>query len=764
MAAPTKTIVTQTYEGETITCAKFSCTETSDFKFSKVAPIGGNYQFQVVIRASAARTISVQIGGETKTITVSSTFKRYTLSWMGVSVSNSTDLIMSFPSGDYWLYNIQLERATSPSGWRPAPEDSEDYADQVASTAVATAATYADLTAEQKAAAAVEAQTQQTIFNKLTNNGQVQGLYLSGGKIYLNATYIQTGTISIKKNNLETFYANADTGVIRIKADEFSLSDGTTLASAAQAAVDGQTQLSIFNKLTNNGQTQGIYLSSSKIYINASYIRTGAFSVSKNGTQTFYADAATGVVKIKADEFSLSDGTTLASTLSTAESYADSHDTTTLNSAKSYANSAANSAVEAQTQLSIFNKLTNNGQTQGIYLSSSKIYINASYIQTGTLSIKKNNVQTFYANASTGVIKIKADEFSLSDGTTLASTLSTAESYADSAATSAVNAQTQLSIFNKLTNNGQTQGIYLSNSKIYINASYISTGTMSAARISGGTLQDTQGNMVWNLTSGAMTAKNLSITSTNFTLTNAGVITAKSGSIGGWNITSYGLYKSSNGVWTSYIGDSGYIRRSIAGSGSRSDWIAVFGDNFGVNVNGAFYCSSGYINNVLIEADCDPTPVAGKVITAATAQIQTIIANTVDANYITAKSAVLGKMSTTSTGISVDGGISSSGTIVANSFYSRNGYDIYGASGAASALRIYDPNGTLAISLDFTGGIFTGGSTGTVNLSCTKTFYYTKTQKTIYAYASSTSSSRIAYSFDYVSYISASSGGTAVTI
>ena len=33
MAIPTKTIVTQTYEGETITCAKFSCTETSDFKF-----------------------------------------------------------------------------------------------------------------------------------------------------------------------------------------------------------------------------------------------------------------------------------------------------------------------------------------------------------------------------------------------------------------------------------------------------------------------------------------------------------------------------------------------------------------------------------------------------------------------------------------------------------------------------------------------------------------------------------------------------------
>lgn len=46
----------------------------------------------------------------------------------------------------------------------------------------------------------------------------------------------------------------------------------------------------------------------------------------------------------------------------------------------------------------------------------------------------------------------------------------------------------QTDIFNRLTNNGQTQGIYLSGGKIYINASYISSGNLTANRIKGGTL------------------------------------------------------------------------------------------------------------------------------------------------------------------------------------------------------------------------------------------------------------------------------------
>lgn len=55
--------------------------------------------------------------------------------------------------------------------------------------------------------------TQTYIFNKLTNNGQLQGLYMSGGLLYVNATYLRSGIISGARS-----YWNLDTGI-------FSMSD-----------------------------------------------------------------------------------------------------------------------------------------------------------------------------------------------------------------------------------------------------------------------------------------------------------------------------------------------------------------------------------------------------------------------------------------------------------------------------------------------------------------------------------------------------------
>lgn len=53
------------------------------------------------------------------------------------------------------------------------------------------------------------------------------------------------------------------------------------------------------------------------------------------------------------------------------------------------------------------------------------------------------------------------------------------KSYADNAATSAVNAQTQLDIFNRLTNNQSNQGIYLNGNNLYLNASLLKTGIIT---------------------------------------------------------------------------------------------------------------------------------------------------------------------------------------------------------------------------------------------------------------------------------------------
>lgn len=65
----------------------------------------------------------------------------------------------------------------------------KEYVDSVANSAASSAADSAVKGLE-------EMQTQEYIFNKLTNNGEVQGLYLKDGKVYLNATFIESGFIS----------------------------------------------------------------------------------------------------------------------------------------------------------------------------------------------------------------------------------------------------------------------------------------------------------------------------------------------------------------------------------------------------------------------------------------------------------------------------------------------------------------------------------------------------------------------------------------
>ena len=142
--------------------------------------------------------------------------------------------------------------------------------------------------ASSAASSAVNGQTQESIFNKLTNGGQTQGIKLVDGKLYLNGTYLQAGIINIKNpDDVSTFYANTETGVVHIVAKTFKLVSGDTTKTIpeianerASAAVNAQTQESIFNKLTNNGETQGIYLDGGKLYINGEFIKAKSVSAS----------------------------------------------------------------------------------------------------------------------------------------------------------------------------------------------------------------------------------------------------------------------------------------------------------------------------------------------------------------------------------------------------------------------------------------------------------------------------------------------------
>lgn len=119
--------------------------------------------------------------------------------------------------------------------------------------------------------------------------------------------------------------------------------------------------------------------------------------------------------------------------------------------------------------------------------------VSADAINTGTMRAERVRAGLLTDDKGKNRWDLTSGEFSLSASTEVGG--KTVQKIADDAASSAVDAQTQRDIFNKLTNNGQTQGIYLSGGLLYINANYIETGIIS----------DRYGRSTWNLNTGTLT-------------------------------------------------------------------------------------------------------------------------------------------------------------------------------------------------------------------------------------------------------------------
>lgn len=125
---------------------------------------------------------------------------------------------------------------------------------------------------------------------------------------------------------------------------------------------------------------------------------------------------------------------------------------------------------------------------------------------------------------------------------------------------------TQEEVFNILTNNGQTQGIFMMDGRLYLNASYIASGTLSANYIKGGKLtlggsNNTNGTLQILNSSGNVIGEwdNTGITAKNATIT--GVINGESGHIGNWTFTENGI--TSNVRFNELSGgDSGLVEQS----------------------------------------------------------------------------------------------------------------------------------------------------------------------------------------------------------
>lgn len=265
MAQPTISTVTQTYQGTSIKCAKIEATDTaSTYKFTNVAKVDGDYTFQIVMRATAAQTVSFTLGDETKTKNITTGFKRYSIPFPSTSVANSKDLLMTIPAGTYYVYNLQLEKGLHMSEWRPAPEDATDYADSAAS-------------------GAVSGMTQEDVFKKLTNDGAVQGITLTNGELYINGAYIQSGTIvsTSLDSDTQTKITNGNTANSR---------DVACRGTCSTAATTAAKVVTCANFALATGSTVTVYFSTANTKADATLTlnvnNTGAKDIYVNGTAT----------------------------------------------------------------------------------------------------------------------------------------------------------------------------------------------------------------------------------------------------------------------------------------------------------------------------------------------------------------------------------------------------------------------------------------------------------------------------------------------
>lgn len=112
-------------------------------------------------------------------------------------------------------------------------------------------------------------------YDETTNTGSYIDLNGSGfsfgdGRVYYNSS---NGVFRISS---EAYLGSGNYKLSQLKTDvESAASTASSALSAAGDPISYITKSELFNKLTDNGATQGIYMSGNRLYINADYIQSG---------------------------------------------------------------------------------------------------------------------------------------------------------------------------------------------------------------------------------------------------------------------------------------------------------------------------------------------------------------------------------------------------------------------------------------------------------------------------------------------------------
>lgn len=336
---------------------------------------------------------------------------------------------------------------------------------------------------------------QDEVFNKLTNGGEDQGIYIQDKKLYINANYILAGILAgkfinakgikvIDNDNQITLHID-DNGKVYIAATEFSLKGKAVSEIAKDTASDTATEIATkyatLNVLLSN-EFQGIPTDSSGNYT--------TFPTCKTTVTVLYG--AENVTAQSNISFSAENGISGSASGATYTVSGLSVDSGAITATATYNGMTAKKEfiVAKQKQGDTGNGISKIVQHYLATSSSSGVSISSSgwteTVQTPTPDNRYlwNYEETFFTNGAKAttlpcVIGVYGEKGK--DG----------QNGKDGKDASDM---TQLEIFNKLTNNGETQGLYLSDNKVYLNASYIDTGYLAGWKVLSGYLYAVSGN------------------------------------------------------------------------------------------------------------------------------------------------------------------------------------------------------------------------------------------------------------------------------
>lgn len=372
---------------------------------------------------------------------------------------------------------------------------------------------------------------QDEVFNKLTNGGEDQGIYIQDKKLYINANYILAGVLAgkfinakgikvIDSDNQITLHID-DSGKVHIAATEFSLKGKAVSEiakdTASNTATEIATKYATLSVLLSN-EFQGIPTDSSGKYITFPTCRTTV-------TVLYGAEDVTAQSNIS---FSVENGISGSASGATYTVSGLSVDSGTITATATYNGMTAKKefVVVKQKQGDTGNGISKIVQHYLATSSSSGVSTSSSgWTETVQIPTQDNRYlwnyeETFFTNGS--------------KTTTLPHVIGVyGEKGKDGQDGKDASEMTQLDIFNKLTNNGETQGLYLYNNKVYLNASYIDTGYLAGWEVGYRKLSSsgTYGEVTLDASAGEIYSK-----------TNTGVYVPGYGTLYGTRIRGINLY------------------------------------------------------------------------------------------------------------------------------------------------------------------------------------------------------------------------------